>query len=739
MKNIIIGTAGHIDHGKTALIKALTGKETDRWEEEKRRGITIDLGFTYFDLPSGDRAGIIDVPGHEKFINNMLAGVIGMDLVMLVVAADEGVMPQTREHVDIMTQLGIEKTIVVLNKCDLVDDEWKDLVKEEIKEELKGSAFENANIVEVSAITGEGIDDLIKEIVHMTKDEVVTKDINTISRLPIDRCFSISGFGTIITGTLISGSIKKDDELELYPTNKRAKIRSIQVHGKDVKECFAGQRSAINISNLRKDEIKRGYVLAPPNSLENTMMLDVKLNILESSNRILQNRCRLHLFSGTSEVLCRAVLLDVKEVGPGESCYVQLRLEEKVAFKRGDKFIVRFYSPLETIGGGVILDANPTKKTPFNEEQLEEIKRKEEGSHTDIIELLIKKHPEMITIKEISKLTGLSLEEVNESIDELKDKILEFMKEEFKQLDAWSTDATYNVKISKKGKVFLGKKKSNNQKVVNKGHNKEKNYILKEGMLIQPLIDLGVFTKEGKVVNSKYDKYKQINRFIEIIDDEIKKNNYEELTILDFGCGKSYLTFVLYYYFVEIKKINVKMIGLDLKEDVINKCNEIAKKYKFDNLHFELGDINGFKYNNKVDMVITLHACDTATDYALYNAIKWNAKMIFSVPCCQHEFNHQMKAENLDILTKYGIIQERVAALMTDSVRGNLLECAGYKTQLLEFIDISHSPKNILIRASKSNLSKDKKEKSLKQVEDLKKEFNFNPTLYNLLKDDNLI
>ena len=191
--------------------------------------------------------------------------------------------------------------------------------------------------------------------------------------------------------------------------------------------------------------------------------------------------------------------------------------------------------------------------------------------------------------------------------------------------------------------------------------------------------------------------------------------------------------------FVEIKKINVKMIGLDLKEDVINKCNEIAKKYKFDNLHFELGDINGFKYNNKVDMVITLHACDTATDYALYNAIKWNAKMIFSVPCCQHEFNHQMKAENLDILTKYGIIQERVAALMTDSVRGNLLECAGYKTQLLEFIDISHSPKNILIRASKSNLSKDKKEKSLKQVEDLKKEFNFNPTLYNLLKDDNLI
>lgn len=340
---------------------------------------------------------------------------------------------------------------------------------------------------------------------------------------------------------------------------------------------------------------------------------------------------------------------------------------------------------------------------------------------------------------QIEKFTDKQVFHENIKIDEINEKVYEIIDGKYKQMTAWSSSETFDLKISKKGKIFLGKKKNDNSKIITKGHNKEKNYILKEGMIIEPLIDLGVFTKEGKVVNSKYDKYKQINRFIEIIDDEIKKNDYKELTILDFGCGKSYLTFVLYYYFVKIKNINVKMIGLDLKEDVIKKCNEIAQRYKYDNLHFELGDINGFKYNNKVDMVITLHACDTATDYALYNAVKWNSKMIFSVPCCQHEFNAQMKADELSILTKYGIVQERIAALMTDSVRANLLECAGYKTQLLEFIDISHSPKNILIRASKSNVSKEKREKSLKEVNNLIETFNFNPTLFKLLKNDNLI
>lgn len=423
MKNIIIGTAGHIDHGKTTLIKALTGRNTDRWEEEQRRGITIDLGFTYFDLKSGDRAGIIDVPGHERFINNMVAGVVGMDLVMLVIAADEGIMPQTREHMDILGLLGIKKSILVLNKCDLVDEEWLELVEEEIKEELKGTFLEQAPIVHVSAATGEGIDHL-KEVIEMVaREEVEEKEIHTIPRLPVDRVFSLSGFGTIVTGTLISGKITKDTTLCMYPIQRECKIRSIQVHGKEVDECFAGQRVAINLSNIKKSELQRGYVLAPPESMKNTMMLDVKMKVLESSVRILKNHTRLHLFTGTSEVLCRAVLLDKEEIGPGEEGYVQLRLEEEIALRRGDKFVVRFYSPMETVGGGVVLEPNPSKKKRFHQETIEELKRKEGGSSADVIELHVRQYQEtMVTAQELAKLTALSLDEVLGDIQELEEE-----------------------------------------------------------------------------------------------------------------------------------------------------------------------------------------------------------------------------------------------------------------------------------------------------------------------------
>lgn len=447
MKNIIVGTAGHIDHGKTTLIKALTGRNTDRWEEEQRRGITIDLGFTYFDLKNGDRVGIIDVPGHEKFINNMVAGVVGMDLVLLVVAADEGIMPQTREHMDILGLLGIKKSILVINKCDLVDEEWLELVEEEIQEELEGTFLEVAPVVKVSAATGQGLDELTDTIQQLMSDEVVAKDTQTIPRLPIDRAFTLSGFGTIITGTLISGTITREDVLEMYPIGKECKIRNIQVHGQNQDKCYAGQRVAINLSNVKKKEIRRGCVLAPKNSMKNTDLLDVKLKVLEDSMRILTNHERLHLYTGTSEILCRAVLLDKEQIGPGEEGLVQLRLEEEIAVKRGDRFVVRFYSPMETIGGGIVLEPNPVRKKRFDAQAIEELKKKESGSLGDVMELQIKEHGDtMITLAELAKVMAHSVDELKEYLDELEESGTIFVFPMKKDTYLWHRDSEFAVR-----------------------------------------------------------------------------------------------------------------------------------------------------------------------------------------------------------------------------------------------------------------------------------------------------
>lgn len=420
MRNIIIGTAGHIDHGKTTLIKALTGRETDRWEEEKRRGITIDLGFTYFDLPDGNKAGIIDVPGHEKFIKNMLAGVVGMDMVLLVIAADEGIMPQTTEHINILNLLGVENGIVVITKCDIVDEEWISLVREDITETISSTFLVGAPIVEVSSKTGQGIEKLIQEITNIADKAVKERELNTIPRLPIDRVFSIQGFGTVITGTLITGILKKGEEVEIYPVNKICRIRNIQVHSSDVEKAYAGQRTAINLSNVKKDEIYRGCVIAPVNSMKNTMMLDVKLNLLKSSKRVVINRSRLHFYTGTSEVLTRVVLLDRDELTPGESCYAQLRLEEEIAVRRGDKFIVRFYSPLETIGGGEIIEPLPLKRKRFDENLIEELKIKEKGTSADVIEKIIKGTKDLLSVSNLAKTTALTETEVQDNIEILE-------------------------------------------------------------------------------------------------------------------------------------------------------------------------------------------------------------------------------------------------------------------------------------------------------------------------------
>lgn len=336
---------------------------------------------------------------------------------------------------------------------------------------------------------------------------------------------------------------------------------------------------------------------------------------------------------------------------------------------------------------------------------------------------------------QLAKYTEKQVFHENIPFDKIAERCFEIMDGEYLQFNAWGSEKEYCITVSKKGKVSFGSKKSAAAKSCQPAtHNRQKQYILPEGQVIEPLVDMGVFTKEGKVVQAMYDKYKQINRLVELIDDAVKQNNHKKLNIIDFGCGKSYLTFIVYYYLTEIKKIDTTIIGLDLKKDVIEKCNKAAQKYGYDKLRFELGDINGYQCPFDVDMVITLHACDTATDFALYNAINWNAKMIFSVPCCQHELNSQISTDNLSLLTRYGIIQERFSALLTDSIRANLLEYCGYKTQVLEFIDFVHTPKNLLIRAViNPSQTKKVKEKALKEVNAAIAEFKVEPTLYNLL------
>lgn len=567
MKNIIIGTAGHIDHGKTTLIKALTGRNTDRWEEEQRRGITIDLGFTYFDLPSGDRAGIIDVPGHEKFINNMVAGVVGMDLVLLVIAADEGIMPQTREHVDILHLLGIEKSIIVLNKCDLVDEEWLELVEEEVKEELEGTFLENAPVAKVSSATGQGLDELIQMIDNMTNDEELQKDVNTIPRLPIDRAFSLSGFGTIITGTLVSGTITKEDTLEMYPIGKECKIRSIQVHGEDRDACYAGQRVAINLSNVKKKEISRGCVLAPKNSMKNTDLLDVKLNVLDSSMRVLTNHTRLHFFTGTSEVLCRAVLLDKDEIGPGESGYVQLRLEEEVAVRRGDKFVVRFYSPMETIGGGVVLEPNPKVKKRFQEKTIEELKRKESGSTADVIELHVKAHGDTaITLAEIAKLTALSMEEVTEDVKELESQGLVHTFAMRRDTYVWHADSA-RAALSALGDALKKYEEKFPYRYGMKKAEVQMTYFKK----MKP----NVFDKVVELFIEQQN-IKRVDEFLSTPDYEVKKDAvFEKVSkiMLDVLAKAN-------YDFAKYSEIDFKGISRDVTDDILNILMEEDKIVK---------------------------------------------------------------------------------------------------------------------------------------------------------------
>ena len=385
--NAIIGTAGHVDHGKTLLIHALTGIETDRLAEEKKRGITIELGFAHMVLPNGEKAGIIDVPGHEKFVRNMLSGAGSIDLAMLVVAADEGIMPQTREHLAILNLLDIPMGLVVLNKIDLVDEDWLAMVTLDIEEEFAGTFLENAPIIPVSAYNGSGIEALRLEIFAML-DKSPAKKIQRLFRLPIDRVFTMDGFGTVVTGTLIEGSLNLGQDVAIFPSNLVAKARRLQVHGELVEQAFAGQRVAVNLAGLKISDISKGDVAAAPGSMENSRILDIVLEINKDCQREIRHNSRLHLHHGTRDVLCTLVLLEQDVIKSGERAYGQLRLAEPLAAKPGDRFVLRFYSPTETIGGGKILDSQARRVKRHDVLAANRLAIKEKGSLRERVEIV---------------------------------------------------------------------------------------------------------------------------------------------------------------------------------------------------------------------------------------------------------------------------------------------------------------------------------------------------------------
>lgn len=406
MRRIIIGTAGHVDHGKTTLVKAITGVNTDRWAEEQKRGLTIDLGFAPFTLPSGKKAAIIDVPGHERFIKNMLAGVSGIDVVILVVAADEGVMPQTQEHLDILNLLQVNYGVVALTKKDLVDEELLELVQEEVREQLDGTTLQDAPIIPVSAPTGDGIPELLAKV-----EEVVSKAESTeppkLMRMPIDRVFQISGHGTIVTGTLLGGEIRLKDEVDILPAGVRGRVRQIQVHDEPVELAEAGQRVALNLGGVEKAALVRGDVVVESDVLEPTTIIDAKLTVL-GDGKELTHRERVRIHIGTSEVLARLRTIEDESIKPGETGYCQLVLEGPVVAAREDLFILRTYSPAHTVAGGKVLNASPLRWKRRSSRTVDILKREDAGEPEDLVRLVFElQDKELKTREDLRKATLL--------------------------------------------------------------------------------------------------------------------------------------------------------------------------------------------------------------------------------------------------------------------------------------------------------------------------------------------
>ena len=425
MKHFIIGTAGHVDHGKSALIRALTGVETDRFPEERERGISIDIGFARFPLPSGRRAAVIDVPGHEKFIRNMLAGITGIDAVILVVAADEGVMPQTREHLDILRLLEVKKGLIAITKIDLVDDEMVELVEADVRDAVAGTFLEDAPCCPVSSVTGEGLDRLLRTVDELL-EATEPKDTTAFARLPIDRAFVRPGFGTVVTGTLVGGTIRQGDRLELLPLGLDVRVRGLQVHGEPVEQAQAGQRVAVNLAGIERSDVKRGHVLCAPGALRPTTSFAGRLHLLESWPRELKHGERVHLHTGTSEALARVLLLQGDALRPGDSAFVQLKVEEPVVVGRGDRYIIRSYSPVHTMGGGVVIELHAAYKRSQAAAAIAELEVKESGGIGGVIaETLLRSGAAPLTLAELAKRTGVQVDALKTELPALAGDVRE--------------------------------------------------------------------------------------------------------------------------------------------------------------------------------------------------------------------------------------------------------------------------------------------------------------------------
>ncbi|SNB47249.1 selenocysteine-specific translation elongation factor [Geobacter sp. DSM 9736] len=422
MKHLILGTAGHIDHGKTSLVKTLTGIDTDRLPEEKARGITIELGFAHLSLPGGIEIGIVDVPGHERFVRTMVAGVGGMDLVMLVIAADEGIMPQTREHLEICQLLGVKRGVVALTKSDLVDADWLALAGEEVADYLSGTFLEGARIIPVSSRTGEGIDALKVELARLCA-EVEEKKAAGRFRLPVDRVFTVPGFGTVVTGTLLSGEVRVGDEVELLPLHREGRVRGVQTHGMKSDVASAGQRVAVNLQGVEHTEVSRGDIVVPRGIYHPTWTVDTRLHYLPSAPRELRHRATLRLHSATYEVPAQVILLDRDSLKPGETAFAQLRLGSSALLLPGDPFVLRSYSPQATLGGGRVLDPAPPRRRRRNEDALALLAALDEGDEADRVLFLVREALlSGISLEELSQRSGLPIRRLDVLLAELLSK-----------------------------------------------------------------------------------------------------------------------------------------------------------------------------------------------------------------------------------------------------------------------------------------------------------------------------